>query len=1102
MYIISPLESNITGKILIEASAGTGKTYTITSLVIRYLLLGINPPDKNNNISNPLRLEDILIVTFTKAATAELRIRIYDRIIEAQKAFKTGHSDDVFIQDILALINKNEYIKARSILNDAERSMSDANIFTIHSFCQRFLKQNPLDSQLPFDAKLDTSDAELKSEAAKQFWRETCYYFSDRLAQVAAKIYKNPNDIENNISKFLSIAHELNTPNNIEDLEIAVFDCQGEDDALDQVKIQSLLWSFAAKKFNQIFTQLKEKNGLLFFDDLISETEKLISNATPEQLAKIRERYKVALIDEFQDTDRQQYKIFSEIFGKSEDRSLLMIGDPKQSIYKFRGADIDTYLQAKHTVDHQYALGTNYRSGTSVVQGVNELFTQTPNPFLAEDIPFHPVDTPEKSAHSYIAIDGAEQKGVGIAYIDEDINKGNFTKSISKYITNRIQQLLASGKIHDSNLAEARSIDYQDITILVRSKGDAEPLLATLRNAGLPAVYLSDKSKVFESPAAKTLVLFLKSLLESRNQELMKQSFASFLYQLSLNELHELLMDQDNPLNSQRYEEFLIEREQCLQEWSKQGIIPMMDQFLHRHHRIHRLRNQPDFDRLMTDLRHLCEILQTQSLLMPTKEALVEWFTNQMTETDASEDELGGGSNSLRLESERNVITIMTIHASKGLEFPITFIPSNLETGDLKPPFIVASDDGSKTIDYNKEPKNFNQLLHNEYAENMRLFYVALTRAKYYCEFSLAKNFLSGTAKKNINHQTVFSTLFGTEENEPFSLELISKLKNIQILPTHEQIEFNYVADVVTNETLTAVEFTGKINRAWNISSFTQLTKEAPSSYFAKENQDESNVKEEDLDTAIEPVPSIFTFPKGANTGTFIHALFEKHAPKDLLDKEYLHKILSKTFFSEAVSNNLDVWVNVMHDWLSEIFNNELLPDVTFADVLQKDSLHELEFLFPVKPSDTNPTGFTANVFNRYLQQYRHADALPELSFYTLNGMMKGFIDLIFMHNGKYYIVDYKTNYLGGQIEDYNEPALHQAMLESYYDVQYLLYSVALMRYLKFRLPNFNYDENFGGVFYLFVRGMDQTSSHGIYFRKPSEESILQLDQLMGNDHE
>lgn len=1078
MKIISPIHSILTGKTLIEASAGTGKTYTITSLVIRYLL-GINLPE-------PLKLSDILIVTFTKAATSELRIRIYDRILEVQHAFKTENSDDEFIRDILTLIPKNEYIKARAILNEAERLMSDANIFTIHSFCQRFLSQNPLDSQLPFDARLETSDYDLQTETAKQFWREVCYYFSDRLAPIAYPIYNNPSYVQSKIAPFISVAESLDAPQSIEALETAIFNCQGEDGELDQNQIQAIFWAFATQQFHRIFSTLKQKNNLLFFDDLIKETEKLITNATLEQLEKIRDRYKIAMIDEFQDTDNIQYNIFSQLFGNTEDRALLMIGDPKQSIYKFRGADINTYLNAKHSAEHQYSLGTNYRSSEAVVKGVNELFEQNDNPFLAKDIPFQPVATPEKAALNYLTVNDVQQKGVGIAYLEGDNNKGSFQKASAEYITQRIQQLLAQGKIYQNN--EARTIEHQDITILVRGKGDADALLRALRDAELPAVYLSDKSKVFKSKASGLLHLFLTSLLDSRNQELMKQTFASLLYQLSLNELHNLLEDH------QQYEDFLIEREQCLQDWDKVGIIPMMDQFLHRHHRIHRFRNHDEFDRIMTDLRHLCELLQAQSLLAPTKEALLEWFTQQINSPDDSVDELSGSSNSLRLESEMNVITIMTIHGSKGLEFPITFIPSNFEAKVDKPPFIVNQENGQKTLDYSKNKAQELLSLSNEQAENARLLYVALTRAKYYCEFALSENFLDRTT--NVNNKVIFSTLFNTEKNEAFSLDRLEKLQHVQILPMNTQVQVEYSAKPELTEDLTAATFTGKINRAWNISSFTQLTKDAPHSYFVQENQDEANIDEVLVESTTEPIPSIFTFPKGAHTGTFMHELFEKHKPQDLLNKEYLTNILSRTFFSEEVSNNLDIWVDVVLNWLADIFKNELLPNLTFAESLQTNALHELEFLFPVKQP------FTAEKFNRYLQNYRDSETLPQLNFFTLQGMMKGFIDLIFVHNGKFYIADYKTNYLGNLPEDYNESNVHQAMLDAYYDVQYLIYSVALMRYLKFRLPNFNYDEHFGGIFYLFVRGMSHSGTHGIYFRKPKEEDIVTLDQLMGADHE
>ncbi|MBS7821269.1 UvrD-helicase domain-containing protein [Wohlfahrtiimonas chitiniclastica] len=1074
MKIIEPLTSKLEGRVLIEASAGTGKTYTITTLVIRYLLgIGVAP----------LRLEDILIVTFTKAATAELRVRIYSRILEVQEAFKTGHSEDQLIMEMLKIVPQTEHYKARLILKEAERLMSDANVFTIHSFCQRFLSQNPLDSHLPFDVRLETSDTELKTQAAKQFWREECYFFSERLAAIAFPVYKTPDHVQTMVSPFLSVADTLIAPENLFALEDAVFNAFNEDGEQDINQIKTLLWSYATKAFDRIFLRIKGKHGVLFFDDLIHETAKLVRQATPTQLAHIQKRYQVAMIDEFQDTDHTQYEIFSTLFGHSKERTLLMIGDPKQSIYKFRGADIHTYLQAKAAAEHSYSLGTNYRSSAALVKSVNELFEQTPYPFLNENIPFQPVSTPEKAALSYLSIDDEPQTGITIAHLSGDNNKGTFQAATAHYIAQRIKCLLKSGQIHKDGTR--RSIENNDITILVRDKNDATTILKALRAENLPAVYLSDKNKVFKSEAAHLIHLFLKSLLNLRNQELMKQTFASLLYQFTLQDLHNVLHDH------LQYESLLSEREQCLEDWERFGIIPMVDKFLHRHGRIHRFRNHPEFDRIMTDIRHVCELLQAQSLLAPTKEALLDWLNLQMQLPDEGGDETAGGSYSLRLESEMNVITIMTIHSSKGLEFPITFVPSSLETRNIKPPFIVddPKDPNLKTIDFQANPDFEADALTEMQAENMRLLYVALTRAKYYCEIALSENFLSG--KSNINANIVYAKLFNHPGNEPFTLEALRQLQSVNVITINETPSVHYDPPPVVNDVLSAAHFHGHINRRWNISSFTQLTRHAPNSYFADNLSDESPINpdsEPDVlpDEALPP--SIFTFPKGAQTGTFMHTLFEKYAPQAIFEDNRLADLITKSALPETVTTQLELWIPILEAWLTKIFAHPLLPHCTFGDALQTNALHELEFLFPV-------AHLTPERFNDFLNQRR--DQAATLDFFTLEGMMKGFIDLIFMHEGKFYIIDYKTNHLGNTLEDYQHDALHQAMLDNYYDVQYLIYTVALVRYLRFRMSDFDYDRHFGGVFYLFVRGMTDTGDTGIYYTLPSRDHINALDQLM-----
>lgn len=1085
MAIINPISSPLSSKVLIEASAGTGKTYTITSLVIRYLL-GIDG-------SLPLKLNEILIVTFTKAATAELKVRIYERILESKDALKNNHSDDEFIQSLLTIINPSERYKARSLLNDAELAMSDASIFTIHGFCQRFLSHSPLNTDLPLDFRLETSEDELKISASKQFWREICYFFPPHLAKYAHDIYKDPNTILKNIQPFLSSATDFNAAQSIEELDERLQNCMDEqDESISQKRIQSTLWEFATQQFHKIFTELKTKDGILFFDDIIRHSYTLVTQANAEQLKALRQHYKVAMIDEFQDTDHHQYQIFSTLFNENNDSSLLMIGDPKQSIYKFRGADIGTYLQAKQqtALSDQFSLERNYRSSALVVQGVNELFTQNANPFLAEDIPFIPVSTPSSADQSFLTLNNAIQQGIGIAHLEGNYNKTNFKQSIAAHTAYRIQELLLNGRIHEADTI--RDVTPQDITILVRGKDDADPVLAELHKAGIPAVYLSDRNKVFQSKAAALIHLFLTSLLDSRNQELMKQTFASLLYQLSLTELHELLSSNADS----QYEKFLIEREQCLIDWERLGIIPMIDLFLHRDKRIHRLRNHPDFDRIMTDIRHITELLHSQSLLEPTKEALLEWFTQQIQRASNGTDNQGSDSNSLRLESEMNVITVMTIHSSKGLEFPITFIPSNIDIRAATPPFIKTIDDDYKTIIYDEDKTEEERITLDEQSENIRLFYVALTRAKYYCECAIAENFLNRST--NVNHLSVYSTLFATDAKEPFTLERLQRLKHVQIISVQEECSATPHITITPEHSLTAANFTGRIYRNWGISSFTKLTRNQSThaSEFMPENQDEEEINLPQQESIAQSAPSIFTFPKGAHVGTFIHNLFEKHSPNQLLNREYFAKLLDQLALSSEITDQKDVWIEVLQAWLAQIFNHSLLPNATFANVLENDSIHELEFLFPIHKH------LTASTFNQYLQNYRQQECLPNLEFYNLKGMMKGFIDLIFMHDGKYYIVDYKTNYLGDHRSDYSPNRLHQAMMDAYYDVQYLIYTIALTRYLKSRMKNFSYDEHFGGVFYLFVRGMNEDDNHGVYFTKPTEENILELEQLIGNRHD
>ncbi len=1161
-HTINPISSPLSQSVLIEASAGTGKTYTISTLVLRFLL-GIH----TNGVF--YALDQLLIVTFTKAATEELKQRIYDRIIAMRSALERGTNDTNLIALIEALtLSKRE---ALNKLIQAERTINEASIFTIHAFCQHLLFQNPIESHLSFRPQIEESLEGIRLKAVQQFWRQECYYFSPALAEIALNVYQSPEALSGMLRPYLDDSYstpykfytrdsleamcndlskkaieikslwqqhrvvilrdQLNEENrekiyskHSKKIESALFEIESwcmtpstvipeSISAFSQIEInsqikasmlkkeafsiehpffewidlflteapsktlQEALLYFAKGKIDPILSKLKKEDSILGYNDFISYAYERVHDSSSPLIHHFRMQYKVALIDEFQDTDDRQFSIFKKLFLESDSHTLLMIGDPKQSIYKFRGADINTYLSAKKEANYLYTLDTNYRSSYEVVSGINHFFSINDTPFYHQDIPFLPVKTPDHAKTQFIEIDHKVSSGVQLMHLAEKTSNGRYLPCVAQFIAEKILNLIEKGTIHDQGIS--RSITTNDITILVRKATDAKVIQEALSAHKIPSAYLAEKENIFTTQVAKALLKFLKSLLSPQDHGLMRQVFAGVLYQLSLEELNTLLTDPD------QYELRLLERNHLVKLWERRGVLPMLHYFWHQDNRFRTLKMGENGERIVTDLQHLAEVLHHESVNHPTQEGLVQWFEKQYQ--NALNDEGMGKETTLRLESEMNVVKLMTIHASKGLEFPIVFVPSILidRTPELNMANVKNDTQGEMQFVINP-PETFieNDAL-EEKSENSRLYYVAMTRAKYQCYLGVIQEITHAKGVPSLNYLL----------NQKMDKEALSSLPFIE----YNDISLTNHEGSLTHKTSEDAQFFVAVANPrhripWRLTSFSHLSRMTHSiEKFEPIISDENNVAAELKKGDEVIVPSQFTFPKGAAVGTFIHALFEELSPNALRDPVQIKEKLNHAYLSENVMEAIDQWSEVLADWMAKLLETALSPQFTFEDALSNHLQHELEFVFPIHEA------ISCDTLNSILSQYRAEPS--HLQFDDLQGMLKGFIDLTFEWEGKFYIIDYKTNYLGDQFEDYHQDQLKIAMESSYYDLQYLIYTVALSRFLKFRRPSFNYERDFGGVYYLFIRGMQPSNTTGIYYNKPSAQLIDTLDQFFRGGH-
>ena len=1181
---------------LIEASAGTGKTYTIGSLYLRLLLKA-----GENNFSRPLNVEEILVVTFTDMATEELKKKIRERITDAidkLTAFAETQDKSAFKNDefLTALCDNLNIFEAIHRLKLAEQNMDLAAIYTIHGFCRRMLMQYAFHSGIHFNLELIKDQSDLLVRFANEFWREHFYPLPFEMADFIANELGSPDYVlsllESNLGKNLIVdlknqqalsisitefLHQylgeyfkdikalkdfwLESAGKISELiteELNKDYAKGEpkslsrrsyntsrlakwidqvnawaNDPRDYVLNETLMSYFTQSALGEkgeegaspfiapIFTELEERANALMspdllrrvilyhyrqglqqklldyklnhqeksFDDLLRLLCEALQGAQGDELAEmIRFQYPFAMIDEFQDTDSQQYAIFSKIYRDNPEKNtgFIMIGDPKQAIYRFRGADIFTYLKASDEAQSRFELTKNYRSEKHLVDGVNALFDFPQSPFIYQNINFTAVDS--RDDHLRFYLNGKAEPAYRFYLTESDkVNKTEMAKICAISIQHWLKSAAENQAVFQ-NEDTCKTLQPANIAVLVKNRYEAADVIQELQKLGIASVYLSDQSSVFDSHVAVELLRILKACLNVAERPILN-AIATALFGLNAADIHQI---QQNEADWQRWADSFAQYQQT---WQRQGILAMLHQILLEQGISERLLSQATGERDLTDFLHLAEILQQAATLHESEAALLSWFEKQIQGEGRQEAQI-------RLESERQLVKIVSIHKSKGLEYdlvwlPFLAVPSKIPTaGDMN---VYYSKERDETL-WDMENRNLNALYEETFAEELRLLYVALTRAKYQMAFALPAQF---DKKWNALHYVLSQGEIGKEINLLDSKDTETLLQtfkekmqdNVEIC-TKPNLEALTALSINTkHDDLKAAEFTGNIEQDWRITSFTSIEQaHRRQNYFTesagKKHAVFDDAKDYDSQNAIEistallseNESSILDLPRGKQVGTALHRHFENCYFSDLANTEEIGKLRQSLQLDETFTEPLQNWLQqILHTPLS----NEI--GIALADLANKDCIKEMPFYLAIREH------FDVEAFNRALKAHHHLSSEP-LQFEKIQGMVRGSIDLVFRHNGKYYLVDYKSNFLGSTLADYNQEALKKEMLHSHYDWQYLIYTLALHRYLQSVVPHYDYARDFGGVFYLFLRGMNGEPQSGVFYDRPSVELITELD--------
>ncbi|AWL11634.1 Exodeoxyribonuclease V [Saliniradius amylolyticus] len=1170
---------------LIEASAGTGKTFTIAHLYLR-LLLG--------HQCDARTVDQILVVTFTNAATAELKDRIRQLIMQAVQALFASETDGV-LGEILSDVEDKSLACQRLIL--AARQLDEASIYTIHGFCQRMLVQHAFESGSAYQQQLITDESELLQHAANDFWRRHISPTDkDSLTQILA-IWATPAELTKTIGPLLSRAITLEAPlttasqvrGTLEDvvsqlkrwwldkrlpehfakadfkkgrklarpelIEAFTAYCQSDallpDGELGFEQLQSAKVYEAEKKASKVLTSLdfslvdealhlhqqwlqglkaellekavaevrdqlrrdKRRQALLSPDDLLSQLgEALISEQGEALAAAIREQYPKAMIDEFQDTDPVQFEIFRRIYpADNHQNSLILIGDPKQAIYGFRGADIYTYIEAKHWVDaaQHYTLDSNWRSRPSLVEGVNRLFSQSQYGFLFDkDIPFSPVKA--KNRQHWLEIDG--QRSEGMTFWHWQTASASTFRAMAPTVAQQCANTLA-GLLNQAQTGQTAIVDASgqrspltpgDCCVLVNNRNEAQVLAQTFKRVGIDSVFLSRES-VFDTPLALELFYLLQALAHPSDEQAVKAALLTELVGLSASEFEHWLS------HDQRWQQLLWEFGRWHRVWRQQGIASALNQALDFLSAFERQMARPDGVRRITDLRHLSELLQQQSQQLEGESQLLRWYQHRLQAPEAQDN-----VQQLRLETDANLVQIVTVHSSKGLEYPVVFYPFSCNSQPLREAFYHDAT-GQLKLAGNDEPEGVKQAEYEQLAEQLRLLYVALTRAALACFVGVWNPAHRG--KQSVLKQVAVGKLVLKDGDEPDDACLSQRFTELadgdtlhylplELDPEAEPTYYRAYSD--EQQGLACAQLSRSLMRQWRVTSYSALSQ----TQVADEPDSQEEAPVPGLDEGRDKVLSTpetesvtpFSFQRGAQAGSFLHDILEHSLPLSepgrirdvvlkmakkyaILPTKWLSQIEEGADTLSPEAAEVESQVGMLCHWIMSVMRHPVgaLDNVSLSEIGQLKA--EMEFYLPLEQVG-------ASQFNRVLNQ--HEPMLnANYQFERLSGMLKGYIDLTVVHEGRCFVADYKSNYLGDTLADYQGEALHEAMLEHDYYLQAILYVLALHRWLKVYWPGYDFDTHMGGSLYLFLRGMDgQTKDSGVLHYQPPKALILALDDL------
>jgi exodeoxyribonuclease V beta subunit len=1050
------------GVTLVEASAGTGKTFAVTRLVLRLLL--------EREVES---LSQILVVTFTEKATQELITRVRGVLRDADRVWSDAPPERTEKNDDLFRLLEQHGAEGGAVVRKALASLDDLGVSTIHGFCNRVLRESALESRVHFTSAFLEDETEPLQRAAHDWARRELVANAD----AAALVREGGKDPAEWVQALVRLYRRYPATR---------IEAGAEPEP-------QLLKNFVTS-VNRTFELEKQRRHLMGYDDLLRTLQAVLQKEGPEGAlaTRIRERFKVALIDEFQDTDPTQFPIFSTAFHGCP---LFLIGDPKQSIYAFRGADVHAYLSAADHAQAHYTLTENYRSTDDMVNAVQKLFKANEQPFrYAAD----KIGLPDVKAASGVSTrvevpppllaDGKRSLewmwlGTEHATSNRKINKERSLDLAIDAVRKEIVRLCEAG------------VPGGSIAVLVRKNSEALEFKRALDAARVPAVVGSEQD-VLSSEEGEELLLIAGAIARPRDARAVRAALSTRLWGFDASAIAATTDGQSEGTWTAITDDFVAARD----TWMRRGVAVALTSVLSKRNAMERLLALSDGERRLTNVRHLIELFQEASATeaLPP-DAFRAWVNREQQVPNTPE------RREMRLESDSSAVQILTVHKAKGLEWPVVFCPTLWSTftdqthkNPLSVPISLTTDQESGAVLDLASPlagERKSKASEEELAQDLRVAYVALTRAQSRCYVawgvvSGAENSALGWLLQGGGDSVREEALTGlvSANSGTMGVSSVGSTRSTDQLGNATAAPGTAFAPKVFS--LAAGQFD-----TWLKTSYSGITAGA-------HDGDGRELEDLTLEPAVRQraadAPGFRGFPAGTTEGSALHAMFEKldFPEAGAVTDEWVAEVLRE--FGLALPTAGRCTIGDVRRML-ETVSTATIPGTTvsLAQVAMDATLREWRFNASVGRCSVQGI---ADVLEKFGSAHAKAYAphLRRLKSEAFHGYLNGSIDLAFEHENKWFILDWKSNFLGTEDADYRPEALASQMFERHYTLQYHIYMVALHRHLRARQPGYDPAKHWGGVGYVFLRGVNGRDDCGWVCDTPTPELLDALDRELG----